>query len=493
MLRRLVIMSSMFSTGAWALGNTSSLALPNTLPRDNVSVVNVTPTTEPEGKTIAPLATYRGSSNSIFSLPSAGTNHNPKLNGYVGGLVNGANSNVGDVPGNKYNGQMEIDYFDKKTSDYEIEKRFTFASQYNDQHLTQYSLQEAYVVLPASVKNSFTIGRQILDWSEADSMWGFGKLNNRRNFDYFTPGQEGLIGAKFERKSDNGMRWRAFYSPLYVPELNPALDINKGDRSITTRSPWGNAPSSHTDYNGSDVPVRYDVKNPALSDVVYRHSVGANIGYQNNHFSMDNFFIRKPENQISTKVNFTFNSIQDQVEVKVRPQFYYHDVFGSSLRWKNKDVEVYVSGIGIRPNTFPDGDRQTFKYTDIKTEKRREDYVGGGISRTNDLYGIGMNYIARLSGYDRQKEELAEDPRWNQAVNLFTYFAITNKLTVFGDIKYDMFTTDRLFMSRMAWAMTRNLQIMAGVNMIGTPSNGKSYWSQYTNNDMAYGALRYVF
>lgn len=451
MLRRLTIMACLFSQGALAYG-------PDALVYSNVNL-----------------------------------NKEGRINGYVGGLSNQASSSVGDVPGNRYNGSMEFDYHDKKVNDFDKESRFTFAAQHNDQSLTQYSLQEAFVVLPASEKNSFKIGRQILPWSAVDAHWGFGKLNNRRNFDFFEPGQEGLIGLQFERKSANGMRYRAFYSSIYAPETNPGLDINKGDKSITSRSPWGNPPASTTDYNGTQVPVLYTVDYPSLSEVVYRHSVGANIGFSSKHWEMDNFIMRKPENQISTKVDFKFNSIDNQIEVNVRPQFYYHDVYGSTLKWRNKDVEIYASGIAIRPNTFPDGDEEAYRYTEIKTEKRREDFVGAGISKTNDLYGIGFNYVARLSPYDRQKEELAEDPRWNQAVNVATYYALTRKFLVFADVKYDMLTTDRLIKLKAAFNATKNFQLLAGMNSIGSPTNGKSYWSTFTNNDSVYGALRYVF
>jgi hypothetical protein len=289
------------------------------------------------------------------------------------------------------------------------------------------------------------------------------------------------------------MRFRAFYSPIYVPETNPGLDIDNGDKTIKSRSPWGNPPASTTNYNGREIPVQYTVDYPGLSEVVYRHSIGANIGYESKHWSMDNFIMRKPENQISTKVDFKLDPIPDVVEVKVRPQFYYHDVYGSTLKYKNRDIEIYASGIAIRPNTFPDGDPEAFQYTEIKTEKRREDYVGGGISKTNDLYGIGLNYIARLSPFDRQKEELAEDPRWNQAVDVFAFYAVTRKLTVFGDMKYDTLTTDRMIMARATYNVSRHLQMLAGVNSIGTPTNGKSYWSMFTNNDSIYGSLRYIF
>ncbi len=451
MLRRLIILACLISQGALAYG-------PDALVYSNVN------------------------------MPNDG-----RINGYIGGLSNQASSSVGDVPGNRYNGSMEFDYFDKRVEDFDKESRFTFAAQHNDQSLTQYSLQEAYVTLPASEKNTFKIGRQILPWSAVDAHWGFGKLNNRRNFDFFEPGQEGLIGLQFERKSANGMRYRAFYSSIYAPETNPSLDINKGDKSIKSRSPWGNPPAETTMYNGVEIPVLYTVDYPSLSEVVYRHSVGANIGFESKHWVMDNFIIRKPENQISTKVDFKYEPIDDHIEVKVRPQFYYHDVYGSTLKWRNKDVEIYGSAIAIRPNTFPDGDEEAYRYTEIKTEKRREDFVGAGISKTNDLYGIGLNYVARLSPFDRQKEELAEDPRWNQAVNVSAYYALTRKFTVFGDVKYDMLTTDRLIKLKAAFNMTKNFQTLVGVNSIGTPTDGKSYWSTFTNNDSIYGALRYIF
>jgi hypothetical protein len=54
-------------------------------------------------------------------------------------------------------------------------------------------------------------------------------------------------------------------------------------------------------------------------------------------------------------------------------------------------------------------------------------------------------------------------------------------------------TTDRLTMLRATYRLSKSMMMSIGFNMIGTPTNGKSYWSPYTNNDSAYGALRYVF
>ncbi len=418
------------------------------------------------------------------------------INGHLGVLSNQFNREVGNVPGNRYNGSIFFDYH--KNPDGEVlrdyERKFSFSTQVNDENLTIFSMSEAYVGGTYQRKNVVKAGRQILNWSEADKIWGLGKLNNRQNFDYFTPGQEGLTGLFYERKSSNGMRYRAFISGLYLPELNPALDIDKKEKTIKSRHPWADVPASTVEVEpGNWKKIAYNVDYPDLSEVVYRYSVGANIGFESKNWVWDNFVVRKPENQMSAMVSISLDPAADVVEANIKPQFYYHDVYGSSLKYRNKDLEMYVSGIASRPNTFPDGDQEATRATDIKTEKRREDYLGGGISKTNDNYGLGVNYIARLSPFDRNKESLALDPRWNQALNGFVYKQFGRKLRISADIKYDMLTTDRLSMIKASYFISRDFQGIFGVNMIGTPESGKSFWSPYTNNDSVYGAVRYVF
>ena len=61
-----------------------------------------------------------------------------------------------------------------------------------------------------------------------------------------------------------------------------------------------------------------------------------------------------------------------------------------------------VDSLMGRGNDYPDVDERV-RYTEIKNKKRREDYVGGGISRSNDLYTIAFNYVARLSPFDRNE------------------------------------------------------------------------------------------
>lgn len=416
------------------------------------------------------------------------------ISGHLGGMSNQVSDDVGNVPGNRYNFDFEFDYHKDASTTYaqELERRFHVAAMVNDQSLTMYSLQEAYVGGNLTAKDHVRFGRQVLPWSAVDTVWGFGKLNNRKNFDYFTPDQEGLIGLLYERKSSNGMRYRAFVSGLYVPETNPSLDIDKDDGTITSRHPWADAPARTTVVDGVRMDVKYEVDYPEISDVIYRYTVGANIGWESKHWVMDNFVIRKPENNITPDVEVNVDFVTNVVNAQIDPRFYYHDIVGSTLKYRNHDLEMYVSGIAVRPNEFPDVDEKV-RYTEIQNKKRREDYLGGGISKSNDLYTVAFNYVARLSPFDREKDDLALDPRWNQAVNFIAARNFGRHFSLVTDVKFDMLTTDRLIMVRGIYKATRYLQMNAGVNMIGTPNDGKSYWSPYTNNDAIYGGLRYVF
>lgn len=435
-----------------------------------------------------------GTSIAMLLVVTTGRAASDFIQGHLGGLSNQVSDNVGNVPGNRYNADFEFDYNRSviNTTRTEMEGRFHVASLVNDQSLAMYSVQEAYIGSHFDSKNHIRVGRSILPWSEVDKTWGFGKLNNRRNFDYFTPGQEGLVGLLLERNSTNGMKYKFFASGLYVPETNPSLDIDKRAGTIKSRHPWADVPASRANVEGVMMDVKYNVDYPQINEVIYRYTGGANVGWENKHWVVDNFFMRKPENSTTPQVDVNVDFVGKVVNADITPKFYYHDLYGSTLKYRNLDYEMYFSGIAVRPNTIPDVDEKV-RYTEIKNKKRREDYVGGGISKSNDLYTVAFNYVARLSPFDRLKEDLAQDPRWNQAVNIFVLRNFGQHYSLSSDLKYDMLTNDRMAMFRATYRPTKDLQMNVGVNLIGTPSNGKSYWSPYTNNDSIYGGLRYVF
>jgi hypothetical protein len=455
--------------------------------------------------------------------------------GFIGGFSNP--SNVGNVPGNRsaydlnlrfslseeYSPQRQEEILVlantifgdvRKNADIEVFSRLLanpleqysqsresplflgFESQLNalvnDQGALMFSVNEFYMSLTWD-RSWVKVGRSQLQWSDLDANWGLGKVNNRQNFNFFDPGQEGLFGVVLENKYSNGLKYQFFFSPLYIPELNPGLDIDSKSGTITSKNPWAKVPARSARIESRDVPIFYNVDYPSVDEVARRTSGGLSFGYEDTHWEAKSFFVRKPENQLSADVTYSYNSGDDRVNVDISPQFYYHDVLGAQLAWRNRGIRIYGSWLSIRPEEFPDGDPITTLYTQIEVEKRREEYFSLALERVKDKYAVGLGYIARLSPFNREDDFLAEDPRWNQALHAWFRYQFTDEVGFSSDLKYDTLTTDRLWMTNVNYLAAQSWLVYAGLHVIGAPDDGNSYWSDFKNNDAAFAGMRYLF
>lgn len=430
-------------------------------------------------------------STSVSTIDIKPTKNNSSFNGSLSFQTNELMEEVGDVVGNKYFGALKFRYDteDKST----VRKVFDVSSKINDQEQLMYSLKEASLEFKGAT-SSIRLGRSLLNWSEADRTWGLGKVNNRENFDYFEPGQEGLTGIFYDKKFANNLRLGAFGSLLYIPEMNPGMKINKEEGTVECQNPWCNAPSSSAEIGGSDVPIYYNVNYPEISEVVFRYSVGLNLAYDYKKLSVSGYYLRKPENSVSVTAEVHYDTTVDEIFVDVTPQFYYHDIKGAEATYKlGSGMKLYGSSISIVPNNFPDGDEPLLKYTGIKPKKKNEDYIGGGFKYNRYGHRAHLGYLARVSEFDRENEILVEYPRWNQALLLQYNTSLTRKLSLGLDVKYDMITEDRLTMVKANYVFGKNLVAGFGFNMIGTSPAQDSYWSKYENNDSVYSSLKYNF
>lgn len=399
--------------------------------------------------------------------------------------------NVGEVTGNKYFTDFNLNYTNKGSNG--VEKVFDARGRLNNEEQLMFSIPEAKIGYTFG-QNEIVVGRHILDWSLADQTWGLGKLNNRINFDGFNPGQEGLVGFTYSRRNRTGFKASIFASVLYVPETNPGTKINKEDGTIECQNPWCKAPAPTAPISeDTEVPIYYNVNYPELTEIVFRMSGGLELGYEGQFWGVDVFGIRKPENQISTSAEIKYETKKNRVFADITPQVYYHDVVGGNLRLKPyKGLTFYGTAIGIYPSKYPDGDQPYIEYTGIKPEKRKEEYAGAGVAFESSIINTGVNYIARVSKYDKENDLLAEYPRWSQAYNAYVSTRILRKLSLGIDYKYDMLTEDRLAMYKAEFQATKSLNLAVGVNMIGSGSD-QSYWSDFANNDSVYGSLKYTY
>ncbi len=414
--------------------------------------------------------------------------------GSVGFQTNEWVDDVGEVVGNKYWGEFDLGY--DSTSAIDMDKKFRLKTRVNDEGQIMFSLPESYLKYDFGEHTAY-FGRAILPWSALDAAWGFGKLNNRVNFDGFEPGQEGLAGVLVDFKLSPSVRLQAFASGLYIPEMNPGTKTDKDKGTVECTNPWCSAPDAEADTNDDgdpDTPIVYDVNMPEIQDIIFRYSIGGNIDLKVKDFGFNAFVIRKPENTISLSVEVSLDAPNNVVNAEITPQVYYQNVAGMEANYDVvRNVNIYASYLGIKPDKNPDRDEPLIVYTGIKPNKKDEEYVGTGVRYNNKNFKASVNYVARISEFDITDDVLVEYPRWNQAANLNLSLGLTRKLGLSFDYKYDMHTEDRLTMFRANYLYRPNIIITAGANVIGSRAENDSYWSNFVNNDTVYSSLKYTF
>ncbi len=403
----------------------------------------------------------------------------------------------GEDIGNKYFMDFNFTYISRQ-EDSDTEKFLDFSARTNDASLVMLSFKQLYVgTNPRNENLRIRAGRFTLDWSTLDQIWGFGKINNRVNFDFFDPGQEGLAGMAVDIKLNNFVKLKTFGSVVYVPELNPSLDINVDDGTIKSRHPWAKAPPATTDAAGTGTTstLFYDVKYPEIQDVVWNYTAGLNLEFTlSEHYSVDAFYIRKPDNNIGLAADPIIEPSGDVINVEIQPAVFYQDVSGGQVKYKNRGFEIYGSYLISKPDSKVEGNQDFFDYTNYKHVKIKEEYGGLGVAHGDESLRWSLNYVARRSRFSNDKDNpLEEEPRWSEALNVNVRKSFSQKLSASFDTKFDIFTYDRLFSFSTAYAWTKSMSAVMGFNIIGSNNNQETYWSPFRNNDSVYSRLVYRF
>lgn len=380
------------------------------------------------------------------------------------------------------------------------ERKFDLSMRINDSGGFMVSVKEAQITeLGKNYEVSF--GRLLVNWSEIDKTWGLGKINNRKNFDFFEPGQEGLLGVRFKKSLGDYFVLDVFASAFYIPQLNPASRINSGEGSITSKNPWANTPpSSITDTTLAADPIRifYRVDTPAIQDIFFKESYGANFVFRPiEEISVTAFYLYKPENELTQDIKIVPDINPNlQIEVFVNPAVYDHRVYGGQLEglfWNR--LKIYGSYIVTKPGTKPE-EPANIDLIDLgfafDTDKQKEEYVGSGIEYLGPTLKLGIGFISRISDFVKTTT-LTRSPRWSQAVHLFGSLQLFESFSAMFDIKYDTLTYDRLYMVDIGYRPFEHLKVSVGANVIGTPDNGQGYWAPFRTNDTFYAQLGVLF
>ncbi len=404
---------------------------------------------------------------------------------------------VGGNAGNRYWTDFNFSY-DSKAPFQNSELKIDTAARFNDASGFMFSIKEAQMT-HIFENSELSYGRVLVDWVEVDRIWGLGKINNRVNFDFFDPGQEGLTGIRFKHSFSRYLMLDVFASYLHVPEMNPALRIDSQNRSISSRNPWAEAPERRASLDGSEFDIFYDVNEPSVRDIVLQETIGLNLQFSPTEFiHLTGYYIRKPENNLTNTANLEIETTEFNAIVDVFPQSYMHQVYGGQLtgQFLEKTLDAYVSYVASRPGRKPAVDSQ-FEQIDLglafQVERQDEEYLGTGFHwRPREDFSLSIGYLSRISSFVRTSI-LAKRPRWTQSVNMAFEWLATDKLILSGDIKYDTVTFDRLYMFDLSYRMAQRVRLSTGFNVIGTTEEADTFWAPFRTNDAVYAAVGYLF
>lgn len=408
-------------------------------------------------------------------IKKASLNHQ---NNYPGG-------NIGNKKGNHYSTQFDGEY--RKNQDHLntasiLSLRLTDASEF------QVSVVEAY----ADYKYNYLdlkLGRFIVPWAPIDEKWGMGYLNNRKNFTFYDPGQEGLIGAKIKLKNKIGFKFETFGSFMYIPELNPSSSVANGE--VKSKNIWSQLPPKYADINGTLTPIYYYLEEPNLKDIIMRGSFGQMLGYEKEYFEVNAFYFLKPENSIRPGGDARLTT-DGKIIANIKAKLYYEEIYGGNLYLKPKNTNIYFSAFRVDPKNMPANDPLYVQYVKIETKLESRDYVGAGIDYSLDNFVFGGNWIAMVSTPAKSNDLIGNKSRFREAVDFFFTWKITDKLKNTFDIKKDFIKNDTIIMEDLNYAIGKGFNIGGGFNLIDSPNNS-SYWAKFRDNDQVYASLGYDF
>lgn len=408
------------------------------------------------------------------------------FNGKIAHQNNQVGGNIGNRKGNRHFTQADFSYLKNRPEG--TSHTVLTTARFTDANEFMFSVPEANI--SDSFKNvRFQVGRFVIPWSPMDKVWSLGYLNNRRNFTFYDPGQEGLTGIGATYNHNSGFYASTFASAIYIPELNPSSAVKDG--KVTSKNIWATIPPTSAMINGVNTPISYYLEQPDLSKIIFRGSYGQQIGYQNEHFDWNAFYMLKPENNIRAAGDARLTP-NGQIIANITAKLYYHELFGTTATLKYNDFKTYLSFFRIDPKNSPVNDPLLVQYVKIETELERRDYAGFGVSKEGSRYKTGANWIALLSSPKASQDLLGNKSRFREALNYFLTINITEKLKNTFDMKLDFIKGDKIFMEDLSYDFGKGWVGSFGFNLIDAPSDN-SFWSAFRSNDAVYGSASYSF
>jgi hypothetical protein len=367
----------------------------------------------------------------------------------------------------------------------------------------QYSVPEAYIShTGANSGTNTSLGRRLVKWNPDEAFWGLGQINASQGFDLLESKQEGLVGVHF-----NSDYVDLFWSPIFVPAMNPAIEVKDGE--VKSNTPWVKLPPRNTVLKGQEIPIYYSLNRPTNSKIVNQHSIGGRVGPKWETGQLKLMAMYKPENQLRVNASGYYDSKNEMLFVEANPSVNHHSLYGFDYEQKFGGVDFNLGHMIEDPNSqldqllnFTNPTNASYKqnrtefdseYFDIKPNYKRNAYWHAGSLYRAPVFQLGLNYIHYVDGANNNGDDFySTTNHWNRAVGMLAGYDFTDRTNLQFNYRYDFMRKDRILKTELGHSLQKTWRLGLGLELIASPMR-ESFWSDYKSQDVVYSNFSYLF
>lgn len=354
-----------------------------------------------------------------------------------------------------------------------------------------------------------TFGRKKDRWSLLDSFWELGVWQPQYRWDYLRPEEQGLIGAFFEKPSEN-VRFVLFASPLFIPESGPSYKLRDG--KLVSSNPWFFEPTEQIIVNQNSPPatVRYTPNIPPIEEIVRKFSFGTTIelGARSAGFWARGSYIYKPRNQIALPFTggILVSGSESYVNVQIYPEVQFHHLGAFDFGFKSERFSFWVANLYDKPieKEYPGYNYQVL-YPSYFASLGVE--FSDNIGTSNTTYGIVLSGLGKV-GDDPQEfgdDTSPESPVFGLPYNFNNAaraafrlsFPVATDLRSSWAIAYTQSIDDQAAWIKLTsdWAFSERFRATLEADLLGStaPRSDNHFLSRYRGNDRVIASASMVF
>lgn len=209
--------------------------------------------------------------------------------------------------------------------------------------LSYINLKEFSYDIKIGDRQTFTLGRHSVRWSELDRRWNFGLVEPVFEWNPLSPESQGLSGLFWQVDGD-GYKLSLFGSYFYVPDQGPSFEIDNDGR-FERGNPWFRRPPSSIRILEETTEIEYSFRRPNETEIVLQSSYGMKLDLgDEGPWRLRMALLYKPMNSLALGYDKGVIDIpRDRAQIEITPRVAYHTVHSMDFAYLGGGLSAGLS------------------------------------------------------------------------------------------------------------------------------------------------------